>query len=621
MDSKNELIILDCTIRDGNYAIDFKFTEADTSLLTVQLARLGFKWIEVGHGLGLGGKEAGKGEMPAGDVDMIRAAKMICGDAKIGAFFIPGIGRMEHLKMARDAGLDFVRVGDNAPDAEKAYPYITRARELGLIPCLNMMKSYAVTSKEFATKAKGAVDAGAEIVYCVDSAGSMLPNDVARYFDATCDVVDCKLGFHGHNNLMMAIANCITAYEHGVRYLDATFCGLGRSAGNAPTEILVAILERLGISTGINLFDLMDTVETYMWPLVGQIRPHDMMAVASGYSQFHSSFLPKVAAAARKYNVELRRLVARVALYDPVTVEDGFLEDAARELANTATRRSSDALISFSVPGISHQRISNSMQSVQALIDGLVVSSAKRAGTRTVLQLMPSEEPVEGLLLPEFVLGDSQMVMGRVTFGSLEVLRQVVDLACPNIFIFLVNQGDGWAAQAPEVVAQVVGSERMVSVRHEELRELFLVDSLDRAAQQFGRDALLVYGLDPLILQALETGTSFTKVFLFGAERLPQSLSSNSVVLNNWDDWRDLHLQFDVVLCGASPTEADARALSHALSPEGRVISILPLLSSTLREAIGERLIQLDLNLAYSGLIARCLAIENVFGIRGLEEQ
>lgn len=618
--NKDELVILECTVRDGNYAVNFKFTEADTTLLTGQLARLGFKWIEVGHGLGLGAMEAGKGDMPACDVDMIRAAKMACGDAKIGMFFIPGIARKEHLEMAQEAGLDFVRLGNDAPDVEKIYSYITYARKLGLIPCLNMMKSYAVSPKEFAVKAKGAVDAGAEVVCCVDSAGSMLPDDVARYYDATRDMVECKLGFHGHNNLMMVIANCITAYEHGARYLDSTLCGLGRSAGNAPTEILIAVFERMGISTGFDLFKIMDTVEMYMWPLVAQTRSHDMMGVSAGYSQFHSSFLPKVAKAARKYHAELRRLVAKVAMHNPVTIEDDFLEAAASELADTDTYRSSAALLSFYAPGISRKRVSYSMQSVQALIDGLVVSSAKRAGTCTVLQLVPSEEPVEGLLLPEFVLDNSQMLMGRVIFGSLDVLRQVVDLSRHNIFMFLVNQEEGWAAQAPKVVAQVAGSERTVSVRDKELRKLFLVEALDHAAQRFGQEALLVYSPNPLILQALKTGTNFSTVFLFGAERLTQSLTDRAVILNSWDDWRNLKLQFNVVLCGENPTEADAHVLSRALAPDGKVISISPLPNSALFEAAGERLIQLDLNLAYVGIAARYLAMEKVFGIWSLEE-
>ena len=83
-------VILDCTIRDGNYAVDFKFTESDTQLLVNQLANLGIKWLEVGHGLGLGACESGEHSMPSDDLSMIRSAKAACRGAKIGAFFLPG---------------------------------------------------------------------------------------------------------------------------------------------------------------------------------------------------------------------------------------------------------------------------------------------------------------------------------------------------------------------------------------------------------------------------------------------------------------------------------------------------------------------------------------------------
>ena len=69
--------------------------------------------------------------MPTTDERLIESAKRAAPDAMIGCFFIPGIGTADQLKAARAAGLDFVRVGCNAPDIEEAYPYLTLARELG----------------------------------------------------------------------------------------------------------------------------------------------------------------------------------------------------------------------------------------------------------------------------------------------------------------------------------------------------------------------------------------------------------------------------------------------------------------------------------------------------------
>jgi len=173
--------ILECTLRDGSYAVDFKFTENDTALLAGVLGRLGFRWIEVGHGVGLGAMKAGKGAMPCSDERLIEAAKRAAPDAQIGYFFIPGIGTADQLKSARDAGLDFVRIGYNAPEIEGAYPYLTLARQLGLKPYLNFMKTYGISPVTFGQKAGEGAAAGAEGIYCVDSAGSMFPEDVRRY--------------------------------------------------------------------------------------------------------------------------------------------------------------------------------------------------------------------------------------------------------------------------------------------------------------------------------------------------------------------------------------------------------------------------------------------------------
>ncbi len=312
--------ILECTLRDGSYAVDFKFTENDTAILAGVLGRLGFRWIEVGHGVGLGATKAGKGTMPATDERLIEAAKRAAPHAQIGCFFIPGIGTADQLKSARAAGLDFIRVGSNASEIEDAYPYLTLARELGLKPCLNFMKTYGISPEAFAEKARDGEAAGAEIIYCVDSAGSMFPEDVRRYISAARDRCRCQLGFHGHSNLQFAVANSVEAVRCGASFIDATLYGLGRSAGNVPTEVAVAVFNNLGIETGIDLFDVMDAAEEFMGPLMSQMQLYDMMSVAMGCSQFHSSFLPKVAAAARKHGGELRRLVVAMGKLDPVNL-------------------------------------------------------------------------------------------------------------------------------------------------------------------------------------------------------------------------------------------------------------------------------------------------------------
>lgn len=603
-------IILDCTIRDGNYAVEFKFNEADTALLSKHLSRLGFRWIEVGHGLGLGAMEAGKGDMTAGDAQLIRAAKQYCGDAKIGAFFIPGIGKPEHLEMAVEAGLDFVRVGSNAPELPQAYPYITMASKMGLTTCVNLMKSYAVSPEEFAELSAGAQEAGAEVIFCVDSAGSMLPRDVRAYMQALRKAVDCEMGFHGHNNLMMAIENCVVAYEEGARYLDATLCGLGRSAGNAPTEILLAVLDRLGVDTGIDLYEVMDLVQTYMWPMVSRTRAHDMMGVACGYSQFHSSFLPAVSAAARRHKVELRRLVVQVAQHNSAELDEEFMEECARRLAGTDTVRSSQRLVSFWSPGEGPTRISTSLEAVRRMVLSLEATCAKASGSRPVVLLKIAPEQMQGMVVPQFMLQDSAMALASVTCDSVETLRQVVEATRDKVFVYLVDLGQAGGGGALEAVAELVGQSHALPVRDQDLKVQYLRELLDRVALKSGRGALLVFGADPLINQGLADGGLFGSMMYFGQGPggSRQAGGPEAVVLPGKGDWRNLTLGFDVILCGSEPSLEDARDLWRALRPGGVVVSLYESAVLNLLEQEGLNHLAQDLNQAYAGILPRLLS-------------
>ena len=123
--------IMEVTLRDGSYLIDFQFTAEDTANIASALEAIGFRWIEVGHGLGLNASRAGKGTAAASDEEYLAAAAQTLKAAKWGTFFIPGIGREEDLRIAARYGMSFVRIGTNVTEAVLAEPYIALAKELG----------------------------------------------------------------------------------------------------------------------------------------------------------------------------------------------------------------------------------------------------------------------------------------------------------------------------------------------------------------------------------------------------------------------------------------------------------------------------------------------------------
>lgn len=324
--------ILETTLRDGSYAINFQFTAADTALICGELEKAGFEMIEIGHGVGLGAAGVRKEAAAETDEAYMRAAAGSLKTAKWGMFCIPGIARIEQVDEAAQHGMGFLRVGTNVAEADQAEPFIARARHHGLFVCANFMKSYTMEPDQFAEKARLAQSYGADALYIVDSAGGMLTDELEEYFRAVKDRCDIRLGFHGHNNLDMAVANSLRAVELGASIIDTSLQGMGRGAGNTPTEIFLVALERKGIRMGINPLLVMDIGERYIKPLIQRIG-YDSIDIVSGYARFHSSYMGVIREFSSKYRVDPRRLIIALCEEDRVNAPRELVERIAQQIS------------------------------------------------------------------------------------------------------------------------------------------------------------------------------------------------------------------------------------------------------------------------------------------------
>ncbi len=235
--------------------------------------------------------------------------------------------------MAAQFGMGFIRIGTNVDDLNEAEPYIDRAKKSGMYISANLMKSYALPPREFAQKARLMQQYGADLLCIVDSAGGMLPSEVENYFRAVRDVCDVPLGYHGHNNLGLAVANSLRAVELGAVVIDTSLQGIGRSAGNTPTEIFVMVMERMGIHLGIDPFAVMDIGEKYIRPLMR--RPGlSSLDIVCGYAQFHTSYMSVIREFASKYRIDPRLLVIRLCEQDKVNAPRELVEKVAREIGS-----------------------------------------------------------------------------------------------------------------------------------------------------------------------------------------------------------------------------------------------------------------------------------------------
>lgn len=326
--------IFDCTVRDGSYAVNFKFTCTDVKNIVSRLVRLGIEYIEIGHGQGLNASSPERGISLYTDEEYIDAAMSVAGESKIGVFCIPGIARMEDLQMARNHGVSFIRIGVTIDNVAKAQPYVEYAKSLGYEVMVNFMKSYSRTPERFADGCMSAYDMGADYVYLVDSAGTMLPEDIEAFHRAAVTLCpDIRLGFHGHNNMGLGVANGLKCIELGFAFVDCSFQGLGRSIGNIATEMFVMAADK---KYGPEFYDIdIPRLLEYGYVVLKDISDRNLnnpLELICGYTGFHSSFLKDIYRCCCDYNVDPLRLIMAYAKIDKENIDKTKLAEVAKSL-------------------------------------------------------------------------------------------------------------------------------------------------------------------------------------------------------------------------------------------------------------------------------------------------
>lgn len=323
--------IMDVTLRDGSYAINFQFSEHDTRKIGRVLEQSGIPFVEIGHGLGLNASSYKNGVALCSDEEYLASAQEAYSECKYGMFCIPGIARLEDLDLLKKYSASFVRIGSNIDKVNTTEAYVKRAKELGLIVAANYMKSYTATEEEFEACVKLSMSYGVDYVYVVDSAGCMLPEDIKKYYNIVKRINGPKVGFHGHNNLGLANFNSLYAAEIGYDIIDCSLQGLGRGAGNASTELLVALLK---IKHGVDIYDekkLVQFGEEYVNPLVRNSGLYGL-DIYCGIAGFHSSYMKYIHRYAAKYSVNPYDLIVEYCKYDKINMNQEKLEEIAKSL-------------------------------------------------------------------------------------------------------------------------------------------------------------------------------------------------------------------------------------------------------------------------------------------------
>lgn len=327
--------LTDTTLRDGSHAVRHRFTERQVRDVAGALDRAGIEVIEVTHGDGLGGSTFNYGFSAVSDIDLVAVAVAEVAHARIAVLLLPGLGTISDLRQAHDAGAAIARVATHCTEADVSVEHFHAARELGMETVGFLMLAHRAEPADLAAQARIMADAGCQCVYVVDSAGALLPDSVTARVAALVAELgdDAMVGFHGHQNLSLGVANSIAAYAAGARQIDGTLCALGAGAGNTPIEILVATFSALGIPTGVDEEKILAAAEEVLKPLIDRLPVADRASIVQGRYGVYNSFLLHAERASQRYGVPAYQILKRVGEAGYVGGQEDMIIDVAVELA------------------------------------------------------------------------------------------------------------------------------------------------------------------------------------------------------------------------------------------------------------------------------------------------
>lgn len=327
-----DIHILDVSLRDGSHSMKHMFTEQQVRDIAHGLNAAGVEYFEVAHGDGLGGSSLQYGLSGVDELKLIEVAAEQCTTSKVAVLLIPGIGIKDDLKDAVKAGAKMARVATHVTEADVAAQHIAYSRELGLKTAGFLMMAHMAPTEVIVEQAKLFESYGAEIVYVTDSAGYLLPHQVTERVAALKQYIGCEIGFHAHNNLSLAMANSLAAIEAGATYIDGSLRALGAGSGNTQTEVLIAVLQRLGIQTGVDLYNIIDVANEIVAPILPRPQEISGSSLIMGYAGVYSSFLLHTEKAAQQFGVDERDILVELGRRKTVGGQEDLIYEVAQSL-------------------------------------------------------------------------------------------------------------------------------------------------------------------------------------------------------------------------------------------------------------------------------------------------
>jgi 4-hydroxy 2-oxovalerate aldolase len=333
-DDHLDLRITDTSLRDGSHHKRHQFEPEDVRAIVAALDAAGVPVLEVTHGDGLGGSSFNYGFSRTPEQELIKIAAETAKNAKIAFLMLPGLGVKDDILMAQDNGGSICRIATHCTEADVSEQHFTLARERGLETVGFLMMAHSQPPEVLAKQARIMVDSGCQCVYVVDSAGALVLEQVGDRVSALVAEIghEARVGFHGHENLGLGVANTVVAARAGATQIDGSVRRFGAGAGNTPVEAFVGVCDKLGWKTGIDFLKIVDAAEDVVRPVMPEECVLDRMTLMMGYAGVYSSFLKHAGNAADRYGVSGAKILLRAGERKLVGGQEDQLIDIALEL-------------------------------------------------------------------------------------------------------------------------------------------------------------------------------------------------------------------------------------------------------------------------------------------------
>ncbi len=283
--------VLDATIRDGGLVNDFFFSDDFVKQLYQTNIKAGVDYMEIGYRASktmFDPTKFGKWKFSS-DEDIIKVLGET--DPRTKLAVMADVGRCDYQSDIQDKAnspVDMIRVATYVNTIPAAIDMIEDAKRKGYEVTCNIMAISTAQEGDVKAALKMLGTSSVDSIYIVDSFGSIYPEQMARICDLYMEYgkkYNKQIGIHAHNNQQLAFANTIEAVGDGVNYLDATYAGMGRGAGNCPMENLISFLH----NPKYKLFPVIEFLENYMTPLKekGTVWGYDIQYMLTGVLNQH----------------------------------------------------------------------------------------------------------------------------------------------------------------------------------------------------------------------------------------------------------------------------------------------------------------------------------------------